>query len=217
MAQCRREHQQQGERPRKRAGDEPGEGLVPPPYKCPEHIGRAEEKGIEHEIILRHEARQQRKPHEDAGARAEGAHQIGDKVHEHDGQKRQKHIHADHDHGGKADAGKPVENRRRRGVIPPAAELQYERVEHQHRADIEQPVQCQGGPLGKAARGDGGGDVEEPVVERRVHIVHLVIVDGAEVEALALGDADVIQKLVPREDPVLDAAVAVPAEEGGIA
>ena len=46
--------------------------------------------------------------------------------------------------------------------------------------------------------------------------MHLVIIDRGEVKALVPHDADVVQKLLARDDTVLDAAVALPVggEEG---
>ena len=218
LERCR-EHQQQAQRPKERTGDEPGKGPVLPFEKSPDHIGRAQKEGVEHKVVLRHETRQQRKPNKHTGARAKMLHQIGDEVHEHHGQQRQHHVHTDHDHRGQANGAQTVQNRSRRSIIPAAAELTHQRIQHRDTAEIDQPVKDQRRPFGKAAARYGRSNIEEPVVERRVHVIDLVIIDRAEVKALVAVDAHVIQQLLPGDDRVVDAAVAFTGggEEGVVA
>ena len=199
MIDARREHEQQAQRSDERAGDEPRERLVFPLHKRVYHIRRAEEESIEHEVILRYEPRQQHKAGQDAVFRLKLLHQAYDQVHQHDREERQEHVHADHHERRQAYHAQPIEHSRSGAAAAAPAEPAHGLIEHEHREHIQHVVERKPRPLAESVREQGADGAQQPVVQRRVNVMHLIIIDGACVETLPVRHGDVIEKLLPGE------------------
>ena len=216
MVKASREHEQQAQRPDERAGDEPRERLVFLLHKRVYHIACAEEERIEHEVILRYEPCQQHKAGQDAVFRLELPHQADDQVHQHYREERQEHVHAYHHEGRHAYHAQPVEHSGGGAAAAAIAELPHGLIEHEHREHIQHVVERKPRPLGEGVREQGADGVQKPIVQRRVDVMHLIIIDGAKVEALPVRHGDVVKKLLPGEGLADHLPVLYVGQERGI-
>ena len=124
MAERGGEYRKQQTDARKRAEREAKSGFEVPFHKGIYNIGSAEEKGVEHEVILRHQTEED--AHTDSRRIFErgGAHLERDEISQSHRLKHQKDVHPYHEHGGKAHKAQSIQHRDRTGDLPAGEEQQ---------------------------------------------------------------------------------------------
>ena len=212
-----REGQQQAQGPAQSPGNEVQQLFI---FLLPqhiEHIGAAEEEGVEHEVVLGHHPRQNGQPHQRAQPGIKVPQQPGDQPGQQQRQHGQQHIHPDHQHGGQAQQAQPIEDDGGAGDVPAAEQGLYQPVKAQQRQHIDHIVQRQARPFTESVGEQAGHRVEKPVVQGRVHVHGLVVVHRAEVEALSLCDGHIVEKLLAGDHLAQGAAALDIRNIGGIA
>ena len=177
---------------------EPG-GLPFPAAQQHKHCRSAEEKRVEHKVILRHE------PKKNTERDAELRFPAGlvkffcrQQRHKHREETHQ-HIHADHQHGAETDLTEPVKQNHA-GCDPfGPEELQSKRIEQDEGTEVDDQVRNQADPLGKVSFRQGGTEVQKPVIQRRMDIPHLVVIYGPRIKTrFSVGYRKVVKEIFAR-------------------
>ena len=132
------------------------------------------------------------------------------------GQQGHQHIHADHQHGGEAQGAQTVEQGGQRRVQTVLKQGEGKGIEQNGCQQIENQIQDQARPVAEHIGRQGTSDVHQPVVQGRMDVVHLIIVDGGKIQALPVVDHQIVHQLLPGERGALQAAAGHVVEEGGV-
>ena len=127
------------------------------------------------------------------------------------------HVHADHQHGAETNLAEPIQqNHAGRDPFGPE-KLQPQRIEKNKGGKIDDQVRNQADPLGKVPFCQRRTEVQNPVIQGRVYISHLIIVHGSCIKTrFSFGDCEIVKKIITRQGLLFDAVGSAVADKGHI-